>query len=155
MSNSESSSVSIVPRCSCANVLRSKLFSSVPRLRLWYMRRARFVSKDSPGRGTVVGWEVVCLQAMLWVRYAQGCGASTTRGPSASRTTRIDVLWEKRTLGRNARVRETKWCRKIDMVCFTRDSLAPVLVPYKLPHRHIKQPYPSLTLSTMTVDTCN
>jgi hypothetical protein len=25
---------------------------------------------------------------------------------------------ERRSLGRNAGVRETKWCRKIDMVCF-------------------------------------
>ena len=55
LSNSESSSASIVPRCSCANVPRSKSFSSVPRLRLWYTRRARVVSIDSPGRGSGLG----------------------------------------------------------------------------------------------------
>src|SRR5579863_4111943 len=54
LSNSESSSASIAPRCSCANVLRRMSLSSVPRLRLWYTRRARVVSMVSPGRGR--GW---------------------------------------------------------------------------------------------------
>jgi hypothetical protein len=48
-----------VPRCSCANVLRSKSFSSVLRLRLWYTRRARVLSMDSLGQGSGLGGSVL------------------------------------------------------------------------------------------------
>jgi hypothetical protein len=61
LSNSESSSASIVPRFSCGNVLRSRSLSSVPRLRLWYTRRARVVSMDAPGHssGGLRGGDVI------------------------------------------------------------------------------------------------
>ena len=72
-----------VPRCSCANVLRSKSFSSVLRLQLWYTRRARVLSMDSLGQGSGLGGSVFA--GNVERRCAQGCGASMTRGPSTSR----------------------------------------------------------------------
>ena len=116
LSNSESSSASIVPRFSCANVLRSKSFSSVPRLRLWYTRRARVVSMDSPGRGSGFGGDVFAgdvVEAMcsgVWGIVDHGSSFRLTDEEENS------CVLESRNLGRNARMRETKWCRKIDMV---------------------------------------
>jgi hypothetical protein len=47
-----------------------------------------------------------------------------TRGPSTSRMMDDEDRYvvERRTLGHNARVRETKWCRKIDMVLWDDDA---------------------------------
>jgi len=116
LSNSESSSASIAPRCSFANVLRRRSLSSVPRLRLWYTSRARVVSTVSPGRGSGSGGGRSAgdaVEAMCSGVWGIGHG-------SLSVTVEEDRCLVEITLWYDARMRGTEWRRKIDMVLSNR-----------------------------------
>jgi hypothetical protein len=111
LSNSERVSASIAPRCSCANVLRRRSLSSVPRLRLWYMRRARVVSMGSPGRGSGLGGGVSAGDAVDAM-----CSGVWGIDQGSFHFTADEDRCLVETLRCNARVREMKWRRKMDIV---------------------------------------
>ena len=66
----------------------------------------------------VVGWEV----AYVFVDDVVETICSGVRGNDDQGSFRLTDYVEKGSLGRNERVRETKWCRRIDMVLWDDDA---------------------------------
>ena len=75
---------------------------------------------DSPGRDSGLGGGVFAGDVVEAI--CSGVWGIDDQGSFRFTDDEDRCVAERRTLGRNARVRETKWCPKIDIVCFWDDD---------------------------------